>query len=111
LRFAKSGIDTPLKILSIFGVISGVFLLSGLAYAALTLGRGPADYSSPFTVPSLALLGVMDALLAIFGGLVALTANMSIDRRSGLVFLVTLASIFATFGVLGFLSLVFLGPQ
>ena len=111
MHFAGSGIDTPLKVSSIFGVICGVLLLSSLATFNLKLG--PVDYSYPFTFTFFfsELLVVSYAILVIFGGLVALFRQMSIEQRGVLAFFVFVSSIFAIIGSVFFLSFVFGGPQ
>jgi hypothetical protein len=48
MHFVRSGIDTPLKVSAIFGMISGIGLISSLAYRAITVNLGPVDYSSQF---------------------------------------------------------------
>jgi len=111
LHFARSGIDTTLKGSSAFGVVSGVLLLSSIAYAVPALSRVPVSYSAPFSFSLVEMLSVIDGLFVIFGGLVALFARMDIERRGVLAFFVFLASIFATLGSVGLLSFVFLGPM
>jgi hypothetical protein len=110
MHFARSEIDGPLKVFSILGVISGVVLLSSIAYAALTLNLRAVDYSSPLTVSSLSLLGMINALFVILGGLVALFARMNIERRGVLAFFVFIASVFAVIGSLFLISLSLPGP-
>jgi hypothetical protein len=119
MHFARSEIDTPLKVSSIFGVISGVLLLSSLL--AFNLKLGPVDYSSlvtsssgyssPLTLPSLIIASTIDGLFVIFGGLTVLFARMNIERRGVLAFFVFISSLIGTIGSLFFLGLVFLGPQ
>ena len=109
MHFARSEIDTPLWLSSLLGIASGVMLLSSIAYAVLTLNQRPVDYSSPLTVSSLLLPGVIVAAFVIVGGLVSLFARMEIERRGVLAFFVFLASVFAIIGSWLFLSFVFLG--
>jgi hypothetical protein len=104
MHFVRSETDTPLTVSSTFGIISGVLLLSSIAYAALTVNLRPVDYSSPLTVSSLSLLGMIDAVFVILGGLVGLFARMSIERRGVLAFFVFIASLFAIIGSLLLLS-------
>jgi hypothetical protein len=87
-----------------FGVISGVLLLSSIAYAALTVKLRPVDYSSPFTVSSLSLVGMIDAPFVVLGGLLGLFGRMSIEQRGVLAFFVFMASILAIIGSLGLRS-------
>src|SRR5712664_2254024 len=94
MHISRSGIDTPLKVSSVFGVISGVLLPSSAAYAVLTLYR-PVDYSSLLNTLFFILLVMIYGLFVIFGSLVVLSANMSIERRGVLAFFVFLASVFA----------------
>ncbi|HEV2119265.1 MAG TPA: hypothetical protein VGS11_04035 [Candidatus Bathyarchaeia archaeon] len=110
MQFAKSGIDTPLKVSSIFGVIIGALLLSSLATVVPTLSLLPVDHSSPFPLSLIELLSIMDAVFVILGGLVVLSARVDIERRGVLAFFVFVASLFAMFGSLGFLSFL-LRPQ
>jgi|SRR5712664_85497 len=110
MHISRSGIDTPLKVSSVFGVISGVLLPSSAAYAVLTLYR-PVDYSSLLNTLFFILLVMIYGLFVIFGSLVVLSANMSIERRGVLAFFVFLASVFAVIGSFFFLSFIFLGPQ
>jgi hypothetical protein len=108
LHLVRSEIDTPLKVFSIFGVISGVLLLSTTAYAAFTLSLRPVDYSSPVTVASLSLTGIIVGFFAIFGGLLVHFARMSIERRGVLAFFVFIASVLSIIGSLVLLNA--LGP-
>jgi len=94
---------------SLFGIASGVLLLSSIAYAVLTLNQRPVDYSSPFSVSYLLLPGIITAAFVIIGGLVGLFARMEIEPRGVLLFLVFIASLFAILGSLGFFS-GFTGP-
>jgi len=119
VHFARSEIDTPLKLSSIFGVISGVLLLSSLL--AFDLKLGPVDYSSlftsssgyssPLTFSSLIVASIIDGLFVIFGGLSVLFTRMDLERRGVLAFFVFIASVLGMIGSLLFLSLVFLEPQ
>jgi hypothetical protein len=104
VHFARSETDTPLKVSSMVGVITGVLLLSSIAYAVLTLNLRPVDYSSPFTVSSVSFVGMIDAPFVILGGLLGLFGRMSIETRGVLAFFVFIASIFAIIGSLGLLS-------
>lgn len=88
------------------GVISGVLLLSSIAYTALTLNQRPIDYSSPFRVSSFLLPGL--TIFVIVGAVILLFARMNEDRRGVLGFLVFTASVFAIIGAFGILS--FPGP-
>src|SRR5213594_481425 len=98
----------PLKISSTLGVISGLLLLSSIAYTALTLNQRPVDYSSPFRVSSFLLPGTTYALFVIVASVAILFARMNVDRRGVLGFLVFIASLFAIIGSFGFLT--FPGP-
>src|SRR2546426_4126892 len=109
MHFATSGINRLLKVSSMFGVASGVLLLSSVAYSAPILGRAPVVHSAPFTFSSLELPSVIDGLFVIFGGLVALFARMSVENRGALVFFVFLASVLAIIGSWVLLGSVFLG--
>jgi len=112
MHLAKSEIDTPLKISAIFGVISGILLLSILGYyGVLVLNLGPVDYSSLVSVLSLILLVMMYPVLIILGSLAVLFAHMTIERRGVLAFFVFMASVLAMIGSLFFLILPFQGPQ
>ncbi len=108
VRFARSGIDTPLKVSSVFGIISGVLFLS--SFAALNQKLGPVDLSSPPTFVSLIIASAY-GLLVILGSLVVLFAQMNIERRGVLAFFVFIASVLAIVGSLFFLSFIFGGPQ
>jgi len=110
MHIARSGIDTPLKVFAVFGVISGGLLPSSAAYSFLTLYR-PLDYSSLLNILFFISLITIYGLLVIFGSLVVLFAPMSIERRGVLAFFVFLASVFAVIGSFFFLSFIFLGPQ
>ncbi len=90
------------------GVISGVLLLSSIAYTTLTLNQRPVDYSSPFTVSSFLLPGTIYASFVIAASLVVLFVRMDVDRRGVLGFLVFIASVFAIIG--SFALLTFPGP-
>ena len=81
MHFAKSGIDAPLKIFSVFGVISGISLISSLAYRALTENLGPVGYGSQFAFLFFIMVGIAYGLLVIFGGLEVLSAPMNIEPR------------------------------
>jgi hypothetical protein len=119
MHLARSEIDTPLKVFSTFGVLSGVLLFCSLA--ALSLRYGPLDYSSvifsssgyssAFTFSSLLVASMIDGLFVICGGLVVLSTHMNIERRRVLAFFVFIASVLGMFASLLFLGLVFLGPQ
>ncbi len=98
MHFPRSEIDTPLKVSSVFGVISAVLLLSSVAYAVLTLNQRPVDYSSPLTVSSVLFVGLIDAVFVIIGSLAVLFARMEEDRRGILGFFVFIASVFAILG-------------
>ncbi len=111
MHFAKSGIDTPLKVFSIFGVISGISLISSLAYLALTANLGLMGYSSQFAFLFSIIVGMAYGLLVIFGGLVVLSAPMNIEPRGVLAFFVFIASLLAILGSFFLLSFVFIGPQ
>jgi hypothetical protein len=119
LHFARLEIDTPLKVSSIFGVVSGVLLLSSLL--AFNLKLAPVDYSSlftsssgyssPLTFSSLIVASIIDGLFVIFGGLSVLFTRMDIERTGVLAFFVFIASVLGMIGSFLFLSLVVLGPQ
>jgi hypothetical protein len=111
MHFARSGIDGPLKVSSMFGVISGILLISSLAYRALTLNLGPLDYRSQFAILFFVMAGVVYGLLVIFSGLVVASAPMNIEPRGVLAFFVFIASLSAIIGSFFLLSSVFLGPQ
>ncbi len=111
MHFAKSGIDMPLKVFSMFGVISGISLISSLAYRALTTNLGPVGYSSQFAFSFFMMVGMTYGLLVIFGGLIVLFAPMNIEPRGVLAFFVFIASLLAVIGSFFLLSFVFLGPQ
>jgi hypothetical protein len=100
-----------LKGFSIFGVISGILLISSLAYRALTVNLGPVYYSSQFGFLFFIMAGMVYGLLVIFGGLVVLSAPMNIEPRGVLAFFVFIASLFAIMGSFFLLSFLFLGPQ
>jgi len=119
VHFARSGIDTTLKVSSIFGIISGVLLLCSLA--TLDLRYGPLDfsslftsssgYSSPFSFSSLIIASMIDGVFVICGGLAVLFARMNIQQRGVLAFFVFISSVLGMIGSLLFFGLVFLGPQ
>ena|SRR5947209_1984425 len=111
MHFARSGIDTPLKVFSIFAVISGMLLFSGMAYLALTVNLGPVNYGSQFAFLFFTMVGMGYGLLVILGGLVVLSAPMSIEPRGVLAFFVFMASLFAILGSFFLFSSVILGPQ
>jgi hypothetical protein len=89
-----------LRIASTLGIISGVLLLSSVAYTALTLSQRPVDYSSPFQVSFFLLPGLIWAVFVIVGGIAGLFSRMDDDRRGILGFVVFIASIFAILGAL-----------
>ncbi|SRR5712691_1842282 len=106
MHFARSGIDTPLKISAMFGFFSGVLLI----FSFVILGElGLVGYWNT-SILVLIMAGTTYGLLVIFSNLVVLFASMNIERRGVLAFLVLLASVPAIFGSLFFLGLVFLGP-
>ena|SRR2546425_9747051 len=119
MHFARSGIDTPFKVSSILGIISGGLLLCSLA--TLDLKYGPLDfsslftsssgYSSPFSFSFLLIASMIDGVFVICGGLVVLFAGMNIQRRGVLAFFVFISSVLGIIGSLLFFGLVFLGPQ
>ena len=111
MHFAKSGIDTPLKVFSMFGVISGISLISSLAYRALTEDLGLVGHGSQFAFLFSITAGMAYGLLVIFGGLVVLSAPMNIEPRGVLAFFVFIASLLAILGSFFLLSFVFIGPQ
>ena len=111
MHFAKSGIDMPLKIFSLFGVISGISLISSLAYRALTVNLGPVGYGYVFAFLFFTMVGMGYGLLVIFGGLVVLTARMNIEPRGVLAFFIFIASLFAILWSFFLLSFLFVGPQ
>jgi len=111
VHFARSGIDTPLKVFSIFGVISGMLLISSLAYLAVTVNLGSVSYSSQFAFLFFTMVGMAYGLLVMFGGLVVLSAPMNIEPRGVLAFFVFIASLFAIIGSFFLFSSVVLGPQ
>jgi hypothetical protein len=100
LHFPRSEIDTPLKVSSVFGVISALLLLSSLAYSVLTSNQRPVDYSSPLTVSSVLFVGLINAAFVIIGSLAILFARMQADRRGILGFFVFIASVFAILGAI-----------
>src|SRR3989442_15205163 len=111
MHFARSGIDTPLKVFSIFGVISGMLLISGIAYLALTVNLGPVNYGSQFAFLFFTMVGMAYGLLVIFGGLIVLSVPMNIEPRGVLAFFVFVAPLFAVIGSFFLFSSVILGPQ
>ncbi|TMI51118.1 hypothetical protein E6H20_04425 [Candidatus Bathyarchaeota archaeon] len=111
MHFARSGIDTPLKVFSIFGVISGMLLISSLAYLALVVNLGPVDYNSQLAFLFFTMVGMAYGLLVIIGGLVVLSAPMNLEPRGVLAFFVFIASLFAIIGSFFLFSFVILGPQ
>ena len=111
MHFARSGIDTPLEVFSIFGVISGVLLISSLACLAVTVNLGSVNYSSQFAFLFFTMVGMAYGLLVIFGGLVVLSASMNIEPRGVLAFFVFTSSLFAIIGSFFLFSSVILGPQ
>src|SRR5712691_3422163 len=98
MHFARSGIDTPLKVSAIFGVISGMALISSLAYRAITVNLGPVDYSSQFAFLFFIMAGIVYGLLVIFGGIAVLSAPMNIESRGVLAFFVFIVSLSAIIG-------------
>ena len=80
MHFARSGIESPLKVFSIFGVISGMLLISSLAYLALVVNLGPVDYNSQLAFLFFTMVGMTSGLLVIIGGLVVLSAPMTSNR-------------------------------
>ena len=100
-----------MKVFSILGVISGMLLISSLAYLALTVNLGPVNYSSQFAFLFFNMVGMAYGLLVIFGGLEVLSAPMNIEPRGVLAFFVFIASLFAIIGSFFLFSSVILGPQ
>jgi hypothetical protein len=112
MHLARSEIDTPLKVSAIFGVTSGVLLLSVVGYyGILALNSGMVDYSSLVSVLFFIFLVMTYPILIILGSLAVLFARMSIERRGVLAFFVFIASVFAMMGSLFFLTLPFQRPQ
>jgi hypothetical protein len=107
MPFARSGIDTPLKVSSMFGVFSGILLIS--SFVALSVKLGWADYINASTLAFI-MSGITYGLFVILGNLVVLYASMNIEPRGVLAFFVFLASVFALLGSLFFLMFAFLGP-
>ena len=100
-----------MKVFSILGVISGMLLISSLAYLALTVNLGPVNYSSQFAFLFFTMVGMAYGLLVIFGGLEVLSAPMNIEPRGVLAFFVFTSSLFAIIGSFFLFSSVILGPQ
>ncbi len=100
-----------MKVFSIFGVISGMLLISSLAYLAVTVNLGSVSYSSQFAFLFFTMVGMAYGLLVMFGGLVVLSAPMNIEPRGVLAFFVFIASLFAIIGSFFLFSSVVLGPQ
>lgn len=111
MHFAKSGIDTPLKVFSVFGVISGISLISSLAYRALTVNLGLVGYGSQFAFLFFSIVGMAYGLLVIFGGLVVLFAPMNVEPRGVLAFFLFIASLFAILWSFFLFSFLFVGSQ
>ena len=100
-----------MKVFSIFGVISGMLLISSLAYLAVTVNLGSVSYSSQFAFLFFTMVGMAYGLLVMFGGLVVLSAPMNIEPRGVLAFFVFIASLFAIIESFFLFSSVVLGPQ
>jgi hypothetical protein len=106
VRIASSGIDRPLKVTSVFGIMSGILFLSSLAEFNLKVGL---DYGFLLTLPWVVIITC--GFLVIPGGLLALLAEMSIEQRGIIAFFVFIASVLAIVGSLIFLAFIFGGPQ